>query len=729
VISANQFIASIGVNVLTASHFAPYQNLAAVEAGLNYVGVSSLRAVALPYTTSYETLASHGFKFDFFVPNNNNLTGGAVDLNGTLSYLSSFQTRHPGSIVSIEGANEINAWPVNYGGQTGISAAVALQNDLFSGVNAIGNLKDISVLNLTMALRSGQGAEAYAPLGNLSNSADKGNAHLYFNGQPSSLYWDVLASLSDTPTPGLSHDVITETGYSSAYNDASGRSVSEIDQAKLTLNSLMLAAKKGVDSTFLYQLVDQEADPTHSDYEAGLGLFRSDWSAKPVADALHNLTSILGDEARAPTSQADLSYSVTGMPTTAKDFVIQESDQIFDLVLWNDVDVWNEASRTENTVAAKSVTVQLDRQYTSVKVYDPMLGTSAILNAGSTNTVTVSLTDHPLIVELKGAIAPQGGTATTDPGTNDILKGAPGSHVLDGGLGIDTAQYAGLSRAYSYSVAGGAGTVIGGPEGVTDRLVSIERVKFLDGYYATGQTDSAAKVYRAYEAALGHAPDAKGLGNSAKALDGGGSLLSLASGLLGSWEFVNKFGTMSDSQFVTTLYNNALHRAPDATGLANWTNYLSSGHSRADTLASFAESSESVVASASAIQKGLWVGEQNDAITARLYDSVFDRKPDSSGLIAWANALDNGLNLQKMAQAFVGSPEFQIRYGSLDNAAFVKQIYQNVLNRPAEQSGFDAWLNFLNTGHTRAELVVGFSESPEHMGITAPYIDQGVWFI
>jgi hypothetical protein len=28
---------------------------------------------------------------------------------------------------------------------------------------------------------------------------------------------------------------------------------------------------------------------------------------------------------------------------------------------------------------------------------------------------------------------------------------------------------------------------------------------------------------------------------------------------------------------------------------------------------------------------------------------------------------------------------------------------------------------------TRAQVVVGFSESPEHIGAMAPYIDSGVW--
>jgi hypothetical protein len=658
-ISAGKFIASVGVNVLTASHFAPYQNLAAVETGLNYVGIKTLRAVALPNTASYETLASHGFSFDFTVPNNFVSPSGSVDLPGTLNYLSGFQSRHPGAIAFIEGANEFESWPVTYNGQTGFDGAAALQRALFAGVNSTPNLKDVTVLNLTMGLKPGQGAEAYAPLGDLSNAADDSNAHLYFNGQPSRVGWDTLSGISQASTRGLPHLVITETGYSSAYNDASNRSVSELDQAKLTLNSLMMAAKRGVDATFLYQLVDHEADPTHSIYEDGLGLFRSDWTAKPVADALHNLTTILGDEAAAATATANVTYSLSGMPTTAQDVLFQESDHIFDLVLWNDVDVWNEASRTENTIAPKSVTVQLDHPYASVKVFDPLLGTTAILDAGATGTVTVSLTDHPLIIEFK-----------------DI-------------------------------VASAASAV---------------------GYYASDVGSTAAKVFRVYEAALGREPDSTGLANWVKAIDAGASLQSVASGFIGSPEFVDRFGAGDDGQFVTLLYNNVLGRDPDASGLQNWLDYIRSGHSRAEVVIGFSESAEHVASTAPEIQQGLWVGNPNAARVARLYDTVLDRLPDQGGLTTWAMAMQAGKSLQTVADGFVASSEFQAKYGTLDNGQFVQQLYQNVLGRPADDQGLSSWTAYLNSGHSRAEVVVGFSESSEHISLTAPYIDHGIVF-
>ena len=42
----------------------------------------------------------------------------------------------------------------------------------------------------------------------------------------------------------------------------------------------------------------------------------------------------------------------------------------------------------------------------------------------------------------------------------------------------------------------------------------------------------------------------------------------------------NSGAGMTDSSFITSLYNNVLHRAPDAAGLDFWTNGLQNGTSR-----------------------------------------------------------------------------------------------------------------------------------------------------
>jgi Ca2+-binding RTX toxin-like protein len=328
-----------------------------------------------------------------------------------------------------------------------------------------------------------------------------------------------------------------------------------------------------------------------------------------------------------------------------------------------------------------------------------------------------------------------GGTLTGTSGAdwllglsgNDTLHGGPGSDYLDGGPGLNTATYDGVFRQYTVGVQSGVGGVTGGPEGGTDDLVNIQRVQFVDGYLATSPTDTAGQVYRVYEATLGRAPDPEGLANWVHALNSGTSLQTVVNGFVGSQEFQADYGSLSDAAFVTLLYNNVLHRAPDAAGLNNWLTALSSGQTRAQVVTGFTESGEDIADLAAPVSKGLWIQDDAAAEAARLYDTVFGRLPDASGLINWTHSLEGGMTLQTAAADFVASQEFQSKYGSLDNNSFLTLLYQNVLHRAPDTAGMNNWLATLASGVSRAQVVLDFSESQEHVADTAPHIDNGIW--
>jgi hypothetical protein len=90
--------------------------------------------------------------------------------------------------------------------------------------------------------------------------------------------------------------------------------------------------------------------------------------------------------------------------------------------------------------------------------------------------------------------------------------------------------------------------------------------------------------------------------------------------------------------------------------------------------------------------------------------------------------LEGGASLQTVADGFVASTEFQTTYGALNNNDFVTLLYHNVLHRPPDPAGLSNWVGLLNSGQdTRAQVAVGFSESPEHIGNTAAHIDSGIW--
>ena len=127
------------------------------------------------------------------------------------------------------------------------------------------------------------------------------------------------------------------------------------------------------------------------------------------------------------------------------------------------------------------------------------------------------------------------------------------------------------------------------------------------------------------------------------------------------------------------------------------------------------------------MQQGLWIGDAGAAEVARLYDTVFGRLPDAAGEAGWTQQLDSGADtLLQITQGFVASTEFQTTYGALNDSSFVQLLYQNTLHRPADSAGLAGWTNNLANGMSRAQVVLGFSESIEHIGNTAAHINSGV---
>jgi hypothetical protein len=123
---------------------------------------------------------------------------------------------------------------------------------------------------------------------------------------------------------------------------------------------------------------------------------------------------------------------------------------------------------------------------------------------------------------------------------------------------------------------------------------------------------------------------------------------------------------------------------------------------------------------------------------ARLYQTVFDRTPDGSGLNFWIDQwedISQNLSLSRIADEFVNSDEFVTTYGSLDDSAFVTALYDNVLGRTPDNTGLDFWTSQLASGSARADIVVGFSESLENKLNTVSTLDgltettPGVWDI
>ncbi len=199
-----------------------------------------------------------------------------------------------------------------------------------------------------------------------------------------------------------------------------------------------------------------------------------------------------------------------------------------------------------------------------------------------------------------GAIAPGGG--------DGIYAAAADGRVIDGGAGFDKAVYRGYASDYTAKATAAGFTVTPKAAGAkSDTLAGIERVFFTQGsdVLALDVDGVAGRAYRLYQSAFDRAPDKPGAGFWIGALEHGITLQQVAQGFIASDEFKALYGANpSDTDFVTRLYQNVLHRAGEPGGMEFWTGMLQLGVQRADVLAAFSESPENVAGVAPLIANG-----------------------------------------------------------------------------------------------------------------------------
>lgn len=179
------------------------------------------------------------------------------------------------------------------------------------------------------------------------------------------------------------------------------------------------------------------------------------------------------------------------------------------------------------------------------------------------------------------------------PDTDRFSAFSSGNDTFDGKEGIDVVFYDDnrsnfiiTKTAVGYSVKD-LTSKLG-----TDTLLNTERIVFSDTSYALDVDGIAGQAYRLYRAAFDRDPDSQGLGYWISHMDKGTTLNQVANFFLASEEFINKYGTTTDTAFVNKLYANVLHRAPDVAGLQYWVGHLKTDISRAEALAFFSESPE-----------------------------------------------------------------------------------------------------------------------------------------
>lgn len=437
---AVDFIGSLGVDI----HLQPLNssdNIAKTAAVLDYLGIYHVRDAAswtlLEGNTIFQSLAQSGVKFDMLLPS-------GKDPVETISRIAAFAHANPGAVAAIEGPNEINHWPVEYAGLTGVAAGVAFVNAAANAAEATPILNGVDIYDLTGAPRTAAVA---------GDASDYVNIHPYpkLGAQP----YDALATAMAQHGVAGKGMVITEAGYHTGIGNASWEGVDETTQAKLTLNLIADATRLGVGHIYLYQLLDSQ-DATGIDVDKNLGLFDTAFKPKTVATAIHNLTTILADDTANASSFAThaLSFKLSGQPANSNSLVIEKAGGVHDLVLWAEPDIWNEIANKPIAVTAKQTTIDFGR-LVDVTVYDPLVSDRPIARYENVTGAKIALSDHPVVIEVSGAAdGPLAGSTHFDPAlwltggaaadviagqsNDDTLKGMAGNDRIDGGAGDDT---------------------------------------------------------------------------------------------------------------------------------------------------------------------------------------------------------------------------------------------------------------------------------------------------
>ena len=284
-----------------------------------------------------------------------------------------------------------------------------------------------------------------------------------------------------------------------------------------------------------------------------------------------------------------------------------------------------------------------------------------------------------------------------------VLNSDPGTTTVGGGAAVDT--------------------TIQGASTVQQLDVALLRDAGLPAL--TDQELQEHAIARLYFGAFGRTADSAGLVLQFDALLApSGSLESVGNGLVSSAEFAARYGTLSDSDFVRTVYQNALGRPPEAALLALYVNDLNLPgkfrFSRGAILRIIADDGDEARGRLSA-NANITYAATAEAQVARLYDTAFGRDADPTGFKAFVPAIINGTSLQQVALSFLGSAEFANRYGAAaPDVAFVDALYANALHRPADLPGELLYVQALGSGGlSRAALLVAFSESQEHINLMA----------
>ena len=332
-----------------------------------------------------------------------------------------------GVLLAFEGPNEPNNWTVEFEGEIGGGSGTWLpvakyQANLYESVKAEPELAKYPVFGVSEVggmvdnvglqyLTIPEGANTMMLDG--TRCADYFNIHNYVThpgwwGLHDNQTWVAASPYSDCRVDGLYGNqcvlwhkkwkglseqevaslprVTTETG--TTINDE--YDIDEEMQAKLLTNLYLAQYKRGWSYTAVYLLsdrTDEGGNQTFGFYKRGY----PDYKPRQAAHYMHNFTTILADDAHASTQAGGISYYIQGNNNnTVHDLLLRKSNGRYFLIIWGE----NYKS------AASEISIQLDKKYGTIKVYDITKGINATKIYTDTDVVPLSVKDYAFILEF-----------------------------------------------------------------------------------------------------------------------------------------------------------------------------------------------------------------------------------------------------------------------------------------------------------------------------------------
>lgn len=90
-----------------------------------------------------------------------------------------------------------------------------------------------------------------------------------------------------------------------------------------------------------------------------------------------------------------------------------------------------------------------------------------------------------------------------------------------------------------------------------------------------------------------------------------------------------------------------------------------------------------------------------------LYVAYFSRPADPDGLKFWVDNLENKVvTHEQIAAAFAETAEYKATYSGTDHRELVHEIYDNLFSREPEPTGLDFWVKALDSGAMTVDNMV-----------------------